>query len=605
MLAPNDIISVYRVLRPLGVGGMAAVYEVEHMSLGTRYALKVFTLEEGYVSLFRERFLAEGRILARLSHPGLVRVFDLGYDEARGALFFVMDLVTYKDGEPHTFSDIAPGGATEDQIFAWFEELCASLAYVHSNGIVHRDIKLSNLLISRDKHVVLSDFGISKVNDAALQRSVAVSKTNVLPTGQEGALAMGTAGYVAPEVIAGREATRASDVYSLGVVFFRLLTNVWYDPCLAPSADSESSVGINSVTLLSQFRYDWKTVLPAMLSADPARRPVDLASLPALVKRVRETKADGDSRSWLKFSALRPKTLIRAAVAAVALLSLVTVAVVSFSRPPRAVFEEAEFREAFSTPITLTADEKLMLAQRTVFDALHDDWYTGAKRIAIAESAERLSTETASAEERFLYLKGAFACYLKDGRNDRAQAALSALRIAAPELSIEHLCVIVSSALRGVPERQAGVFYDLLDDLKAVIRSRGEIVSLQAALESAPFDSELHQRLAQCYALTGDWDLAENEFEFLGGDVAESIKSRDGSFWWHFADGAEDSLVRCYRRHAAKLYAEKLKEGVLEGEEKATAKRRIAEAAKYCDPAESITTRSHSSAAPDAAGASS
>ena len=588
MLNPNDIISVYRVIRPLGEGGMAAVYEVEHLSLGAHYALKVFTLQEGYVNLFRERFLAEGRILARLSHPGLVRVFDLGYDEARGALFFVMDLVTYKDGEPHTFSDIAPGGATEEQILGWFEELCASLSYVHSQGIVHRDIKLSNLLIAQDKHVVLSDFGISKVTDAKLGDSVAVEKTSAIVTDREGRLAMGTAGYVAPEVIAGEEATPAADVYSLGVVFFRLLTNVWYDPCLAPTADESSSVAINSVTLLSQLKYDWKSVLPAMLSANPAERPLDLAALPArLKKRVESGKPQVTGR-FLPFTALKPSRLMALAAAFVLAVTIIGGLAFSCSLAPHAVVDEAELHEAFSTPITLTADEKLMIAQRTVFGALREEWESGAKRAAIAAEAERLAGMTENVAERFLYLKGAFASYLRDGQVDRAVKTLSAMRRAAPDIASEHIGIILSSALRGVSERAGAVFYDLLDDIRAVVRSRGEIVSIQTALEKSPFDGELHNRLAQCYALVGDWEKAAGEFEFLGGDVAEAIKSGDADFWWHLADGGEESLVRCYRRHAAELYAAKLKEGELSGEEKSIAEKRVAEASAYCDPANPI-----------------
>ena len=79
-LSPGIIIGSYRVVRPLGVGGMGAVYEVEHTTLGVHYALKTFTLEKANADLFRKRFLAEGRLLARLSHPNLVRVFDLAYD---------------------------------------------------------------------------------------------------------------------------------------------------------------------------------------------------------------------------------------------------------------------------------------------------------------------------------------------------------------------------------------------------------------------------------------------------------------------------------------------------------------------------------------------
>ena len=276
---PGQEIGSYRIIRLLGQGGMGAVYEVEHEHLGVHYAMKTFTLEEGHVELFRKRFSAEGKILARLNHPNLVRVTDLEIDENVGALYFIMDLVLSEDGATHTLADIEPGGADEEQIFEWFRQMCDALAYVHSNGIVHRDIKLNNILLAPDRRVVLSDFGISKVSDEKMRSDMDVTKTMVtgMTTGQN--LVMGTLGYIAPEVQRGREATPASDVYSLAVAFFRLLTNVWYDPCLAPNKDSDSLVSINSVKLLEPFKYRWAAVLPRMLDENPADRPTNLLEL--------------------------------------------------------------------------------------------------------------------------------------------------------------------------------------------------------------------------------------------------------------------------------------------------------------------------------------
>ena len=86
MFNKNEIVGNYRIIRPLGEGGMAAVYEVEHLKLGVHYALKTFTLQEGHVELFRKRFSVEGKILARLNHPNLVRIIDFDIDEEVGVL---------------------------------------------------------------------------------------------------------------------------------------------------------------------------------------------------------------------------------------------------------------------------------------------------------------------------------------------------------------------------------------------------------------------------------------------------------------------------------------------------------------------------------------
>lgn len=161
-LLPDSLIGAYRVIRTLGAGGMGTVYEVEHNQLGVHYALKTFVLDHGHVELLRERFLAEGRVLARLRHPNLVRVFDLGIDAERGVLYFVMDLIHYKDGESYTLADLEQGGADEEHLARWFGQLCSALDYVHAAGIVHRDIKLNNILLDAHGGVVLSDFGVSR-----------------------------------------------------------------------------------------------------------------------------------------------------------------------------------------------------------------------------------------------------------------------------------------------------------------------------------------------------------------------------------------------------------------------------------------------------------
>lgn len=207
---PGFVIGPYRVVRALGAGGMGAVYEVEHATLGVHYALKTFTLEKGHTELFRKRFLAEGRLLARLRHPNLVRVFDLAYDEAKDLLYYVMDLVLFEDGEAHTLAEIEQGSAEEGDVVQWFGELCQVLAYVHAQGIVHRDIKLGNILLAPGRRVVLSDFGISKVLGDKLRTDIDVTRT-MTESATGGKFIMGTRGYMAPEVVRGEEVTPAAE----------------------------------------------------------------------------------------------------------------------------------------------------------------------------------------------------------------------------------------------------------------------------------------------------------------------------------------------------------------------------------------------------------
>ena len=303
-------IDQYRIVRSLGRGGMGAVYEVEHVKLGVHYALKTFTLDDGHVELFRNRFLAEGKVLARLNHPNIARVFDLNYDDAIGVAYFVMDLVHYKDGESYTLADLETGGADEDHLIKWFTQMSSALDYIHNEGIIHRDIKLNNILLNDKGGVTLSDFGISRFVGDRIRKEVDVARTIVsMGTRQvTGNFIMGTEGYMGPEIQRGEAATAASDTYALGITFFRLLTGIWYEP------------GTDALKLLEPFDSAWMEILPRMLDADPKKRPTNLTALADKLKssvttsslstirtKIVQTPYRRRSRRQALANALRPK----------------------------------------------------------------------------------------------------------------------------------------------------------------------------------------------------------------------------------------------------------------------------------------------------------
>ena len=253
---------------------MGAVYEVEHEQLGVHYALKAFTLENGHVDVLKNKFLAEGKVLARLHDPHLVHVFDLNFDEATGTPYFVMELVLSGDGSPRTLLDVNTAELDEDCVLKWFTELAAVVDYIHREGIVHRDIKLGNVLLSSDGHVILSDFGISRLFSEQLRSDVNAVKTMVSEVATGAHLVMGTQGYMAPEIARGKEATPAADAYSLGVMFVYLLTGIWYEP------------GSKVFKLLETLEYRWIAVLPRLLDEDPSERPTNLSELVGLLRSV-------------------------------------------------------------------------------------------------------------------------------------------------------------------------------------------------------------------------------------------------------------------------------------------------------------------------------
>ena len=286
LFVPGQKIGAYRIVRLLGQGGMGVVYEVEHEQLGVHYALKAFSTNGRHADILKKKFLMEGRVLARLHDPHLIRVFDLAVDAETGVPYFVMDIVTYKDGLPRTLDDVEPCDIEEDDILLWFEDLCRALDYIHAQGVVHRDVKLGNVLLREDGHAMLSDFGVSRIFGTGLSKAVNVTRTVVQGAKSDVRYVMGTGAYLAPEVQRGEEASPAADVYSLGVVFFHLLTGLWYEP------------GTRALALLDCFKYRWIAVLAQMLAANPQDRPLNLSCLPRQLRQSGASKADAPAKQW-------------------------------------------------------------------------------------------------------------------------------------------------------------------------------------------------------------------------------------------------------------------------------------------------------------------
>ena len=251
----------WRITKFLGRGGMAEVYEVEDVELASRYALKLFTYARGDVAAARTRFFAEGRLLAQLDHPRLVRVYDLGEDAETGRPYFVMDLVLDPEGHPHTLADADVAGVDEEQVAIWYEDLREGLAYIHDRGILHRDLKMQNVLIGPDGHAVLSDFGVAKIFSPDLREKIGLTPEQTLIAVKGGQkTVMGSVGYMAPEIELGVAASTESDWYALGVIVFKLLTGVWCDARTDVVGDLET------------YNPVWRDILPKLLHANPAGR---------------------------------------------------------------------------------------------------------------------------------------------------------------------------------------------------------------------------------------------------------------------------------------------------------------------------------------------
>ena len=190
----------YAIVEIIGRGGMAAVYRARHHGLGCDVALKILNHSGS-----RERFAREARNAARLNHPGCIRVSDYGQG-VDGTAYIAMDLV---EG-PTLRQELQRGSFTVERSLWVAKELLRALIHAHECGVLHRDIKPENIMFSARGEVVLVDFGLSQVDEDA-------------PLTALGAC-MGSPSYLAPERGCGQRATEQSDMYSLGVVLFEMLS---------------------------------------------------------------------------------------------------------------------------------------------------------------------------------------------------------------------------------------------------------------------------------------------------------------------------------------------------------------------------------------------
>ena len=194
----------YRILRKLGAGGMANVYLAEDQELGRRVAIKILNERHANDEQFVERFRREAKNAAGLSHPNIVSIFDRG--QAEGTYYIAME---YLDGRSLKELITARGPAPIPVSVDYARQILAALRVAHRQNLVHRDIKPHNVLVDGEGRVKVTDFGIARAGPSQMT--------------EEGSI-IGTAQYLSPEQAQGAPVTPASDLYSVGIVLYELLT---------------------------------------------------------------------------------------------------------------------------------------------------------------------------------------------------------------------------------------------------------------------------------------------------------------------------------------------------------------------------------------------
>ncbi len=194
----------YRIMRKLGSGGMANVYLAEDQELGRRVAIKILNDRHAGDEQFVERFRREAKNAASLSQQNIVSIYDRG--EAEGTYYIAME---YLDGRSLKELILSRGPAPMSVAVDYARQILSALRFAHRNGIVHRDIKPHNVLVDPEGHVKVTDFGIARAGASQMT--------------EEGSI-IGTAQYLSPEQARGTQVDQRSDLYSLGIVLYELLT---------------------------------------------------------------------------------------------------------------------------------------------------------------------------------------------------------------------------------------------------------------------------------------------------------------------------------------------------------------------------------------------
>jgi eukaryotic-like serine/threonine-protein kinase len=264
----------YRLSKRIAVGGMGEVWEADDTRLDRKVAVKVLKAELSGDAEFLNRFRIEARTTASLNHPGIAAVHDYGEtasipDGPEDTAYLVMELV---EGEPLA-AIIARGRLNADRTLDLLEQAGNALQAAHERGLVHRDVKPGNILVTPTGTVKITDFGIAKAADAA-------------PVTHSG-MVMGTAHYIAPEQALGHAAEPASDVYALAVCGYECLTG--HRPFLSENAVTVAMMHIRDIAppLPPDVPPAARAVIEATLVKDPRQRYNNGGEFAAAVAAVR------------------------------------------------------------------------------------------------------------------------------------------------------------------------------------------------------------------------------------------------------------------------------------------------------------------------------
>jgi len=282
---PEDLLgrrlAQYRVERIVGRGGMGTVYEASEPTLDRKVALKVLSLEASTDRETVDRFKREAKVLARIEHPNVVRIYQMG--RVGSLIFIAQEFVEGTDFE----SIVEENGPIElGEALDVVNAVASALQAVHDVGVIHRDLKPSNVMRRVDGRIKVLDFGIAK----PIAR-------NLGPEITRAGMFLGTLGYCSPEQIRGEKLSVRSDIYSLGVMFYYFLTGEVANKGSETDEMLQETLS-GRLTPIRQRRADLghpvTSLVERMIHRDPRRRPESAAVVRSRIVEIREILAAGE-----------------------------------------------------------------------------------------------------------------------------------------------------------------------------------------------------------------------------------------------------------------------------------------------------------------------
>ena len=312
MVAADQVLGHYRIEEKVGEGTFSEVWRGVDIRLDRKVALKVMRASTDEDPEAWGRLLGEGRAASALNHPAICATFDVGEEDGVG--YIAMEFV-----EGRALSDLVrAGGLPPALAVAFGAEMAAALAHAHGRGIIHRDLKASNVKITPDGHAKLLDFGLARRLDPPAIETLTRSRESLASLGE----AAGTLCYMAPELLHGKQATPKSDLWSFGALLFEILSGRLPFQGQTPFELSMAIMVEDLPPLATELPEPLRRLVRRCLEKDPAARPADADEVQAALEQVKVALAV-PGRGGARQGALR--------AAAAALAALLALAGVSFA----------------------------------------------------------------------------------------------------------------------------------------------------------------------------------------------------------------------------------------------------------------------------------